>query len=461
MSDVVEFDLANERVVLATMAKDPAARRRLSFELEERDFGDPKHRVSFRSMRAMARGGLEWSEDTFSELAAGADFGGFSYVRALLDEYEPQVNLDYHVERLRLDAAKFELLSEILPAASQACQDPEATATDLSQHARRAMVRVENVGQRFTRRGPELRDVYYSELRMRRLVGGVPEGTMFGPVFDRALTRGFTDGTLSLVVGRPGHGKSTWLANYLRARRKAGKRTYVCGWEMKDVDYLDMMVAAETGIPAADLALRVDGFSPAERRSVGEAVEYFTDSDFIAVERNPFTRLRKPENRWSTNERNLDYLEGVVQQECGRYPLFAVDVIGKMLADRRPDAIAEALVRIREMGQGYGVHFMLLHHLNRDAAQGRPTLEGIKGSGGFEEEADIIIALDRPILRASPGRRRKISDVMDVWLLKQRRGPAPVCTRYKFEGSHYLLSGEVEVDLAMLEKEEEGQEGLL
>jgi replicative DNA helicase len=443
------------------MAQDPSARRRLSFELEERDFGDQKHRVAFRALRQMARASLDWSEDTFSELAAGGDFGGFPYVRSLLDEYEPQVNLDYHVGRLRLDAAKFELLSEILPATSQACQDPESTASELAHLARRAALRVENVGQRFTRRGRELRETYYSELRMRRLVSGVAEGTRFGPVFDRALTRGFIEGELSLVVGRPSHGKSTWLANFLRARRKAGVRTYVCGWEMKDVDYLDMMVSAETGIPAADLALRVDGFTPDERRLVAEAVDFFTDADFVAIERNPFTRLRKPQSRWDLNERNLDYLEGVVQQECGRYPLFAIDVIGKMLPDRRPDAISEALVRLREMGQGYGVHFMCLHHLNRDAAQGRPTMEGIKGSGGFEEESDIIIALDRPILRASPGKRRKLEDVIDAHLLKQRKGPAPVCTRYKFEGSHYLLSCEVEVDLAMLEKEEGSEEGLM
>ncbi len=454
---VVEFDLANERVVLATMAQDANVRRRLAFDLQARDFGDPKHKVAFRALTGMVKGGLTWSEDTFAELAGGEDFGGFSYLRALLEDYEPNRNVEYHVNRMRLDAAKFEILSELLPAVSESCQDPKSSPEELTSRLRAPLTRVEHVGQRFAKRGPELRESYYEEMRLRRVVGDVVEGTGF-PVFDRGLVRGFISGKMSLIVGRPGHGKSTWLANFIRNRLKAGKPTYLCAWEMHDLDYIDMMVSAETGIPAADLALRVAQLSDEEARSIIDAVESFTNGDLLTIESNPFTKLRRPESRWAINERNLDYFEGVIQQECGRYPLFAIDVFSKMLGDRRPDSISEALARMHEIGEGYGVHIMLLHHLNRDAAQGRPTLEGIKGSGGFEEEADIIIALDRPILRASPGRRRKLEDVLDAHMLKQRQGPAPTCVRYRFDGARYSLTNEVEVDVAMLERED-GDDG--
>lgn len=456
---VVEFDLSNERVILATMAKDPAARRRLAFDLVPGDFGEAKHKVAFRALTAMAKAGLEWSEDTFAELAAGDDFGGFSYVRALLEDYEPNRNVEWHVERLKLDSAKFEILSDFLPKVSEICQDPTSGSEELVARLRAALARSELVGRRFAKRGKELRAAYVEEMRLRRLTGGGKEGT-FCPVFDQALTQGFVDGNLSLIVGRPGHGKTTWLANFLRRRIKAKRPTYVFGWEMKDVDYLDMMVSAETGIPAADLALRVEEMSAEEAHAVVGALDEFTNDDLLVIEKNPFTKLRKPKSRWELNDRNLDYIEGVVQQECGRYGLFAADVIGKALADRRPDAIAEFLVRLREMGQAYGVHMMMLHHTNRDAAEGRPTLEGIKGSGGFEEEADIIIATDRPMLRASPGRRRKLQDVLDAHLLKQRKGPAPVCVRYRFDGAHYSLTNPIEVDVAMLEQDDDEGEAI-
>lgn len=451
---IVEFDLANERVVIATMAHDLAARKKLSRELQPDVFGEPKHKVMFRALSAMARAGLEFSEDTLRELAGSDDFGGFVYLRGLLEDYEPAKNLDFHVERLRLDSTKYQLMAEHLPEISAACQDPKVSSAELDRLLRGAHGKVTR-GRKSALRGPELADSYYSELRMRRAVGDVVEGTGF-PLLDRCLTGGGFKPGLSVIVGRPGHGKTTWLANFLRNRVAVRKPTYVCGWEMDRADYLDMMVSAETGITASDLVLKVRDFSDEERETVTEAVDRFTDADMLAIEADPFEDLEKPDNRWGFNERNLDYFQSVLEQECDRYPIFAVDVVGKMLHDRRPDEISLALVRIRKMAKRLGVHVMLLHHLNRDAAQGRPTLEGIKGSGAFEEEADLIFGLDRPILRASPARRRKMQDVLDVHGLKQRKGPAPFLMRYRFDGAHYRLSNEVEIDVAMLEQEDGG-----
>lgn len=446
---VVEFDLANERVIIGTMIHDSSLRKRLSRKLTAGTFGDPKHQAIFRALERMVRGSLDWNEDTLADLAGDDDYGGFGYVRAIVEDYDPTPNVDYHVDRLRLDAAKFAIVSDDLPSISEACLDPKAEPTTLSRKIKAALNRVERMGQRFVASGSELRDGYYEELRMRAIVGDVVDGTGF-PVFDRGLTRGFIPG-LSVVVGRPGHGKSTWLANLLRNRVNASKPTYVCGWEMSRADYLDMMVSAETEIPTADLARKVGVLSLEEKESIVAAVERFTAKKLLSFETNPFPKLPKPEKRWDLNERNADYLEAVIEAEADRYGLFTVDVFNKMLADRRPDAISELLVRLREAAIANGVHLMLLHHLNRDAASGRPSLEGIKGSGAFEEEADLIFATDRPIMRASPARRKKMVDTLDVHILKQRKGPAPLCFRYRFDGPRSALTDEAEVDVAMLE----------
>lgn len=451
-----EFDLANERVVIATMVHVPAERRRIPRLVSAPTFGDPRNQTIFRALTKMGRSGLEWSEDTLADIAGADDFGGFEYVRAIVEDYQPNANVDYHLDRLKLDAAKFAIRSEDLPEIAEHCEDPKATATKLASRLRAALSRVERMGRRFVSKGDELREHYWDELRTRMLVGDVVVGTGFSQL-DSGLTRGFIPG-LSVIAGRPGHGKSTWLANFLRNRVGQRKPTYVCGWEMMREDYLDMMVAIETGISTSDLARKLRDMPKAEKEEIVRAVKRFTDEDLIAIERNPFGDLEKPEKRWDLNERNLDYLESVIQQECDRYDVFCLDVVAKMLADRRPDAISEALVRIREMAFTYGVHIMALHHTNRDSAQGRPTLEGLKGSGAFEEEADIIFGLDRPILRASPARRAKMVDVLDVHFLKQRKGPAPLCFRYRFDGAHASLTDETEVDVAMLEDDEDEQE---
>lgn len=452
----IEVDLANERVVLATMIHERADRRRLSLDLDPDEFGDEAHREIFQALRKMARQNLEWSEDTLVELAGSADrIGGFELLRAIISEYEASPNVDYHVERLRLDSAKFRLLQTTLPELTEGCQEPATTAAELASIMRKEASRLDHASRRFSRRGKRLRDRYYEELRYRNLVGAVVEGSGF-PLLDRGLTRGFITG-ISILVGRPGHGKTTWLANLIRMRASIGKGTYVCGWEMNDVDYLDMMISGETGIPAVSISRDFKTLPRPQKERVCQAVEKFTDPNLLVIEENPFTKLPKPEDRWQINDRNVDYLESVIQQECSRFQFFAIDVIGKLLHDRRPAAIAEALVRIREIAFAHGVHVMLLHHLNRDAATGRPTMEGIKGSGAFEEEADIILATDRPILRASPGRRAKMKDYLDVIMLKQRKGPAPFMIRYRFDGEHYTLSDETEIDVAMLEEDDDDE----
>ena len=58
------------------------------------------------------------------------------------------------------------------------------------------------------------------------------------------------------------------------------------------------------------------------------------------------------------------------------------------------------------------------------------------------------------MLRASPARRRKLKDVLDAYLIKQSKGPAPVCVRYLFDGTRYALTDPIEVDVAMLEQDD-------
>lgn len=449
-TDAARVDLANERVILATIAKDAGVRRRLVAELVPESFGDERHRAIFRAATGIARLNLEWSEDAVMELSGGDSeaFGGFAYLRKLLAEYEPTPNVGFHVERLRLDAAKFAVGGEGLAEVQAMCIDKEISAESLAAKLRELAGRIEGAQGVRGQRGSQLRGIYYDELRQRRIVGDVVEGTGF-ELLDRRLSRGLMVG-LSAVVGRPGHGKTTFLANLIANRLRAEKTTYVCGWEMIDVDYVDMIVAAETGVPAEDLARKVRDFDAETARRVQETVEWATRGDLLAVERNPFPALPKLRTPWEANARNLDHFEATIARECGRYQVFAVDVFSKLLADRRPDAVSESLVRIRETAKRCGVHVMLLHHLNRDGADAAPSLETIKGAGAWEEECDLILGIDRPILRAPPGRRRKQRDVLDVHVLKQRKGAAPLCFRHDFDGPRFRLSNEGIQDVSVI-----------
>lgn len=449
----VEVDLANERVILATIAREAGWRRKLSQELDAECFGDPRHKVLFRAISAISKRGLEWSEDAVMELAGGEDFGGFRYLRKLLEEYESSPNVPFHVERLRLDGAKFQGLTELLPKIQADYADKEASAASIAAKHRAAANAIESAQAVKGRRGEKLAELYYDELRQRRITGDVIEGTGFRQL-DKKLARGLVTG-LSALVGRPGHGKTTFAANLISNRLEQSKATYLCAWEMLGVDYLDMIVASKTGIAAVDLARKVREFTDEDAEAVQEAARWITESDYLAIEQNPFPGLPKIAKPWEANERNLDHFEATISREASRYPVFVVDVFSKLLADRRPDAISEALIRVRSIAIRYGVHVCLLHHLNRDGADKAPSLETIKGAGAWEEECDLILGIDRPLLRAPPGRRKKMTDVLDCHVLKQRKGPAPLIFRYEFDGPHFRLANESVQDVSVIAGEDD------
>jgi replicative DNA helicase len=456
---VVDFDLANERVVISTILKSPEARSRVRRQLNADDFGHPPHQVLFRATMALGQAGLTFSEDTIADLARGHDFGGYAYLRAVLADYEPTRNIDYHVARVRADAVKFRLLGETLPAIAAACEDPEAPPEKVASLLTHAAQQAGQGVPRSNLSGDSLVEGYYQTLRYRSAVGGVVEGTGFS-VLDSSLIAGLGPRAMSIIVARPAHGKTTMVANILRNRLLAGRPTWCGAWEMEPEDYLDKIVAIQTNIPAALLLREPGRLSGQERDDVIDIVERFRDERIIEFQKNPFVDLPRSKDRFfDYNDRNMDIFEAEVERASGAgKAVFFLDVVGKMLPDRRPDPLTYATVRLRSIAKRYAVHICLVHHLSRDGAEGRPTLETIKGSGAFEEEADLVLGLDRPILRASPAKRAKTEDYLDVHVLKQRNGPAPLCVRFRFQGGIFTLSDEQPIDLTMLEREDSGSD---
>ena len=338
-----------------------------------------------------------------------------------------------------------------------ACEDPKAPPERLLKAARGMLTRIERTDRRFTYAGEALVDQYMSTLRARRAIGDADFEPTGMPLLDSLLGEGLAPGKMSIVAGRPGHGKTTFVANEIRRRAAAGKGVFLCGWEMSRDDYFDMLVSAEVGIPASMLLHKMKSLDTEDQAHIKEVLDRYRDPEILEIQVNPFGRLERPKDRWANlNERNLDFFEATVARAALRHRLMVVDVVGKMFAKRDPDEITQGLVRIRQMGADYGIHIQLLHHIGRAGTAaggnaGRPQVEHLKGSGAFEEEADLILLLDRPTLRVSAAKRRKMQDVLNIEIGKQRKAPFPAMVRYRFRGENYSLEDETIVDVSALE----------
>ena len=116
------------------------------------------------------------------------------------------------------------------------------------------------------------------------------------------------------------------------------------------------------------------------------------------------------------------------------------DLWEKLAGSLDANAIAQALNFTQQLAKDCKCHFMLVHQTKRGVelrSDPMPTMNDLKNSGGYEEVADLIIGLTRrkfyqPDLE---------DDIMEMAVLKQRRGPRAGRVYYRFEG-HVGLIGE-------------------
>lgn len=107
----------------------------------------------------------------------------------------------------------------------------------------------------------------------------------------------------------------------------------------------------------------------------------------------------------------------------------------KERGDNDASAIADTVIKLRNMALGMNIHVCLVHQLNREAegratakesAQGKsapPKISDLKGSGAIEENAALIMLLDRPMYgQEHGGAQAKPQEDMTIIVGKNRRG---------------------------------------
>jgi replicative DNA helicase len=88
-------------------------------------------------------------------------------------------------------------------------------------------------------------------------------------------------------------------------------------------------------------------------------------------------------------------------------------------ADRRDLAVGEATRALKSLAKSMHVPVLLLSQLNRDAANGRPSLTALRDSGDIEQDADTVIFLHRP--------DENDRCYVELLLRKQRNGETGEC----------------------------------
>ena len=405
----VQYDIENERAVIVAALRDPEARRIVTGAASPDDFLGGRFRAIFRALQECQRKDLEPDKDAIAVHCGGEDFGGLEYLGRLL-ELEPPKNLEYHLSRLRRDAARARLSKRVLPDLEKMLLDRGIEYEECLRALVEAtdMLRIRSGGQE------NVADLWSAHLD-RRCSGEVRFQSVGYPELDKVLIDGYAKGEVSLIAARTGNGKTTVVADTVRRLLTQRRKPRICvlPLEIGQLRFLDKLVSSATEVPSLKLRKEPEDLTLAERERLKKVVRKMAGTDDrLVVLDNPFFKL--PE--WN-NQTAMSTLEGILAE--GKYDIVFIDLFQRCLTDIRPGQIETSLVRVQHLAKQYDVHLCLVHQISRKVEERkdkRPNLSDLKGSGGYEEIPDLVLLLHRP----KAYKRFRPNDEVEFQVAKQR-----------------------------------------
>lgn len=223
------------------------------------------------------------------------------------------------------------------------------------------------------------------------------------------LTAGFQPGNVYVVAARPSMGKTALGLNFVQNMTfrpyNPAKVPHVAivSAEMSQKGLFRRVLASESQLDLRALAVNL---TPRDQGRLLSAVRKLKAADSISV----LEAHRMDIDRICTDLRLLhaqkpvdlimvDYLQ-LIPGTSERAMLSAVD------------AVAEVSGKLHALALSMQVPVIALAQLNRDATGKTPSLRDIKGSGSIEQDADVVILIDRPEKRLDAGAGQ---DERDMW----------------------------------------------
>jgi archaellum biogenesis ATPase FlaH len=430
---VVRIDPAGERVVLAAMLASSATRRKILRDLPIDRWQVPAHRAALAALSELERRGIAYDEAALKRLFPDMDA---SYLRELAEERPGDADdLAHYVETVRWDAARADVVRGPLAEFLAAIADPLAEPGKVRQLARsigdgfahwREKSRLWGIDEVVKALGEELD---------ARLAGravypyGIDGLDYYQDEDSRArLVPGARPGTITILTGTPGSGKSTTACRFALGQARLKRRVLYGAWEMggpESLELLAVMSLADEGLDVSRTKLQTG-----KGEGVAEMVARVKERSkqiarFVRFVKNPFDR-QSPK---ASNSQNLDRVRALIE-DMGA-DVFIADLWERCLVDEQVDEVKQALVYTQELCSRTRCHGVLLHQQRKESGQRlepRPTAQGLRGTSAWWDIGDTILGVFRPAQwKAMP------DEVVVFDVLKQRYAPYPLSVEVEWD----------------------------
>ena len=264
----------------------------------------------------------------------------------------------------------------------------------------------------------EILDIKLKDTKLKGAIDLLPPPMNFNSLLDEIATLppayktgyssldkfiGFTPGAITLIAGRPSHGKTTFMFNLLLEMSKLYKDesfyffTYEEPVKNISVKLLNRLVATDLSQYYREIK---DLSKPTNYEFLKSYIKARrTDIDFIEEGKKQLQelidsqRIRLIDKNYSVEE--LYNLISYINKKERIGGVF-IDYIQRMRTDRRTQdkrtEIAHISDQVLQIAKDTGLPLILGAQLNRDA-KAKPTLENLKEAGNLEEDANTVLSI--------------------------------------------------------------------
>ncbi len=410
-----------EQTVLAACLLSDGAFEEVSLQLKPESFFRPAHRIIFSTMREMNARSLPIDVISVADnLRAAGQLeaaGGQAYLLELADNTFAFTSWQHHCEIVKRDAMRRELLMAAVQISALAYDSP-ADPAELVSQAEAALFHVteQTVSSTFKDIQTlivEANDEIAEMANRNEIIMGVPSGFID---IDK-LFCGFRGGDLIILAARPAVGKTSFAMNLAVNATKLGSTVALFSLEMSSIQITQRLLCAEARMNLS----RLRGAQLTET-DWGELVRVsaeLSDHDFY-IDDSPslsIVELRTKARRMMRNKERgmiiVDYLQ--LMQPVIPHP------------NNRAVEVAEISRGLKVLAKELNVPILALSQLSRSVetrGDKRPMLSDLRESGSIEQDADIVMFLDRSTTEAeAESDKRPDWGTADLIVAKHRNGP--------------------------------------
>lgn len=202
-----------------------------------------------------------------------------------------------------------------------------------------------------------------------------------------SLTGGWQSGTLILLGGRPGMGKTARMMSFAASSARSGKKTGVISLEMEKEELVERLVSGEMKIPVSDV--KKGRLTENDWISLSRAFNNINDLPILFNDRGG-----QDIHSISRVCRNMVKIHGV--------EVIYIDylqLIKNHKARSREEEVGSVSRELKSLSKNLGVPIIALSQLGRSSEKSGgavPELKDLRESGSLEQDADMVIFIYRP-----------------------------------------------------------------